>query len=85
MLYRIGLFSLFLMCGLSIFVPPIFMTGDAKTIYRIVIPTLFLLSAVLLRGNKHLEKYFAVFFAFFIASFAFALEHIVVGGFWAGY
>jgi len=73
------------MCGLSIFVPPIFITGDIKTIYKIAIPILFLLSAVLLHRNKHLEKYFQVFFAFFIASFVFALEHIVVGEIWLEY
>jgi len=85
MFYRIGLFGLFLMCGLSIFVPPIFISGDIKTIYKIATPTLFLLSAALLHRNKHLEKYFQVFFAFFIASFVFALEHIVVGGIWLEY
>jgi len=49
------------------------------------IPILFLLSVVLLHRNKHLEKYFLVFFAFFIASFVFALEHIVVGEIWPKY
>jgi len=73
------------MCGLSIWVPPIFITGDIKTIYKITIPILFLLSAVLLHRNKHLEKYFQIFYAFFIASFAFALEHIVFGEIWPKY
>ena len=85
MLHRLGLFTLFLMCGLSIWVPPIFITGDVKTMYKIAIPILFLLSAVLLHRNKYLEKYFQVFFAFFIASFVFALKHIVVGEIWLEY
>jgi len=85
MLYHLRLFTLFLICGLSIFVPPIFITGEVKILYKIAIPILFLLSAVLLHRNKHLEKYFQVFFAFFIASFVFALEHIVVGEIWPKY
>jgi len=84
-LYRLGLFTLFLTCGLSIFVPSIFMTEDIKTIYKIAIPILFLLSAVLLHRNKHLEKYFQVFYAFFMASLVSALEHIVVGAIWPKY
>jgi len=78
-LHRLGLFTLFLVCGLSIFVPTIFISGDFETIYVIGLPVLFLLSAVLLNKNKPLEKYFQVFFAFFVGSLAFSLSHIVVG------
>jgi len=77
---RLRLFTLFLMCGLSIFVVPIFISGDTETMYMIGLPALFLLSGVLIHRNKSLRKHFHVFYAFFIASFACSLQHIVVGG-----
>jgi len=76
MLYRLWLFILFLMCGVSIFVPIIFMMENIKTIYLISHPVLFLLAAVLIRRNAHLKKYFPVFFAFFVSSLAFSLSSL---------
>lgn len=82
--YRLGLFILFLMCGLSIFVAPIFIPGDIVTIYVVGLTVLFLLSATLLRGNKRLRKYFHVLFAFFIGSFVLFLHHIIGLLGWSG-
>lgn len=65
-------FAILLICGLSIFVAPIFMSGDFQTAYQIGLPILFLLSAILLQRNEQLKKYYHVFFAFFIASLAYA-------------
>lgn len=61
-------FMVLLMSGLSIFVAPIFMYENIQTAYMLGLPILFLLFSVLLRRNKNLEKFYPVFFAFFIAS-----------------
>jgi len=68
-LYRLWLLILFLMRGLSMFAPPIFMTEDVKTIYLISHPVLFLLVAVLIRRNAHLEEVFSCFPCLFLFLF----------------
>jgi len=75
---RLGLFTLFLICGLSIFVAPTFIPGDFGTIYITGLTVLFLLSAMWLRSNERLHKYFQVFFAFFVASLVHFLHHAVL-------
>jgi len=74
-LYRLGLFALFFVCGLSIFVAPNFIQGGVETIYIIGLTILFLLSAIWLRSNERLREYFQVFFAFVVASFVQFLHH----------
>ena len=84
-LYRLGLFLLFLICGLSLpalsgllvfpfsfMIPP-----DMLLIYRIGLPIVFLASAIFLYSNERLKKYWQVFFAFFIASFAIFIDSLV--------
>jgi len=53
-----------------------YLQGDIKTIYLIGNPVLFLVGALLLRRNKHLEKYFPVLFAFFVSSLANSLNSL---------
>ncbi|MCL4437377.1 MAG: CPBP family intramembrane metalloprotease [Thaumarchaeota archaeon] len=84
-LHRAMLFMFFLACGLTVFVAPIFMTGDTKTVYRIIITAPFLVAIVLLRRSNRLEKHFQVLLAFFTAALAFALEQVVVGAVWPIY
>ena len=72
---RFGLFVLFLVCGLAIFVFgsnyfEIFPTNKNLT-YNATVSVAFLIVAILLRLNKHWSKYWQISFAFFIASVAF--------------
>lgn len=69
---QLKLFILFLMCGLSIFVVPLFLLGIIKMIYIIVVPILFLITAILFYKMKQLENYFPLFFAFSIAALVYA-------------
>jgi len=59
---------LFLICGLAICLFTVFMTIEIEIIYRIIITIVFLFVMLLLRKSKDLEKYYPVFFAFFVAS-----------------
>ena len=80
---RLGLFALFLMCGLLIFVAPQLLQREIGVFYQICLAVVFFLSAIWLRSNERLHKYFQVFFAFFVASFALFLQHIVVVPGWS--
>jgi len=68
MKYRIGLFILFLICGLAwaFTVDTAEQWGVIGTTYIIGLTVLFLLIALLLRGNERLRKYFHVLFAFLL-------------------
>ncbi len=74
---RFGLFALFLICGLLIFVAPQLLQREIGVFYQICLAVVFFLSAMWLRRNEHLHRYFQVFFAFFVASFALFLQYIV--------
>jgi len=76
-LNRFGLFALFLMCGLLIFVVPQLLQREIGVFYQICLAVVFFLSAMWLRSNERLHKYFQVFFAFFVASFTLFLQYIV--------
>ncbi len=65
---RIGLFVLFLLCGLLIFVADDFLKNGIRLIFEIGITIVFLLLALWLRTNEQRSKYFQVTFAFFVAS-----------------
>ena len=65
---RIGLFALFLLCGLLIFVADDFLKNGIRLIFEIGITIAFLLLALWLRTNEQRSKYFQVTFAFFVAS-----------------
>ena len=61
------------------------MPKELLTMYIVGISIIFLLSAILLRRNNHLRKYFDVVFAFFLAAFVSALQQIAVSlGWWSG-
>lgn len=76
--HRLTLFLLFLMCGLLVFF--ISMTFSPKipdnieTICRISLMIVFLAVAIWSHRNELLKKYWPVFFAFFVASFALFLS-----------
>jgi membrane protease YdiL (CAAX protease family) len=82
-LHRLGLFFLFLVFGLLITVVfshfrPLF-PRDIDIPARIALILAFLVSSLLLRRNRRLKEYWPVFFAFFIASFAQALDYYFSG------
>ncbi|MFB0518503.1 MAG: CPBP family intramembrane glutamic endopeptidase [Acidobacteriota bacterium] len=76
--YRFGIFILFLVCGLLVFLINLTFTDaipqKVGLILKIGLVVLFLTSSILLYRNKHLEKYWKVFFAFFVASMAIFLS-----------
>ncbi len=74
---RIGLFALFLLCGLLIFVAGDFLKNETQVIFRICITAAFLLIALWLRRNKQMGKYFQVAFAFFIVSLVTLLNSLL--------
>jgi membrane protease YdiL (CAAX protease family) len=72
-----ALFLLFLICGISLpalsglFVFPFsLIPPEWDLIYRLALSTIFLLSAIISLKTERLKKYWKIFFAFFIASFA---------------
>ena len=78
-LHRAGLFLLFLLFGLLIFVVfshfrPI-LPKDIEIQSRIALIFVLLITSLLVRRSKRFNKYWMVFFAFFIASFAQALDY----------
>ena len=70
---RLGLFFLFLMCGVAVFVfgsnyYEIFPT-NRNIYYNAVLSAVFLIVSLWLKRNERLTKYWQIPFAFFIASF----------------
>jgi len=70
---RLGLFFLFLMCGVTVFVfgsnyYEIFPT-NRNIYYNAVLSAVFLIVSLWLKRNERLTKYWHIPFAFFIASF----------------
>ena len=74
---RIGLFALFLLCGLLVFVADDFLKNEIQVIFRICITAAFLLIALWLRKNEQRSKYFQVTFAFFIISLVTLLNSLL--------
>ena len=71
---HLGLFVLFLTCGLLIFFFgssyfSLFPTNQSDT-YRFAITVVFLVAALLLRRSENLKKYWLVAYAFFVAALA---------------
>jgi membrane protease YdiL (CAAX protease family) len=80
---RLGLFSLFLIFGLLLFFVfshfrPIF-SRNVDVLARIALIVALLLSSLLLRRSERLNKYWPIFFAFFTASLAQALDYYFSG------
>lgn len=71
--FRLGLFMLFLACGLLVFFISITFSPkiptNIETIVRIGLSALFLAVAIFLRRNERLKKYWQISYAFFIAAF----------------
>jgi len=79
--YRLTLFIIFFICGLSIFLfgsnfISIFPT-NSSTIYRIIISVIFLALTVFIYLVKPLRNYWRVSFAFFIASLGMLLNWVI--------
>lgn len=76
--HRLTLFLLFLMCGLLVFFISITYSpkipDNIETICRISLMIVFLAVAIWSHRNELLKKYWPVFFAFFVASFALFLS-----------
>lgn len=70
--YQLKLFILFLICGLSIFVFPLFFLGIIKIIYVIVVSVLFFIIMMLLYTMKQLENYFHILFAFSLSALVYS-------------
>ena len=76
--YRFAIFMLFLLCGLLVFFINLTFTDaipqNVGLILKIGLMVLFLTFSIFLYRNKHLEKYWRVSFAFFVASMAIFLS-----------
>jgi membrane protease YdiL (CAAX protease family) len=82
-LQRLGLFILFLLCELTIFVFgsyyfEVFPTNK-NLIFNLAVSALFLAAALWFRYDKRLNKHWQIAFAFFIASVAFPFTAIFDG------
>jgi membrane protease YdiL (CAAX protease family) len=84
MRYRIYLFLLFLICGISLpslsglLVFPFSIVPTELTLaYVAILSFVFLLSAFFLRSHKNLKDYWQIFFAFFIASLAIFFDFLI--------
>ena len=80
-LQRVGLFTIFLVCGFAIFVFgsnyfEIFSTNKNLT-YNLIISAFFLVVALLLKRDKHRNRYRRIAYAFFIASIAFPVTLLI--------
>ncbi len=73
-IYKLKIFILFLICGLSIFIIPIFLQNIIRIIYFIVLPLIFLIVSIISYRNSQLNRFFPVFFAFFIATLVYFLQ-----------
>jgi membrane protease YdiL (CAAX protease family) len=74
---RIGLFALFLLCGLLIFVAGDLLKNEIQVIFRICLTVTFLLIALWLRKKERIGRYFQVTFAFFIISLVTLLNSLL--------
>jgi len=77
-LQRIGLFLLFLTCGLLVFVVfshyfPIF-KRPADSIGRVITAIVFLCAALIARRSEHFNQYWLILFAFFAALTAISID-----------
>ena len=67
-----GLFILFLVCGILIFVSPVLIKELYRTMYSVFIPILFLIIIAFIYLSKNLKSYFPVFLAFLVASLVYS-------------
>lgn len=74
---RIGLFALFLLCGLLIFVAGDLLKNEIQLIFRICLTVAFLLIALCFRNKERIGRYFQVTFAFFVVSLVTLLNSLL--------
>jgi hypothetical protein len=77
--FRIGLYFLFFACALLIFAISYF-TPDLS-IGTVALPPIFLIMAILLHRHASLNKYWSVFYTFFVFSFVLYSRHLVLDSF----
>jgi uncharacterized protein len=84
MKYRIILFVLLLICGVSLpslsgllIFPFSIVPIDFTLAYALLLSVVFLVTAVLLRRHKSLKSYWQILFAFFIASLAIFFDFLI--------
>ena len=79
--YKLGLFLLFLVCGLIAIGPiqwgNIQLPTTLKSVYKIVIPLTFLVISLLLYRSERFHRFWNLFFAFFIGATSFLVVWIV--------
>jgi len=71
------LFTLFILCGLLVFVAPDFLQSEIQVFSQIGIAATLLLASLWLRRKKVTGSYFQIAFAFFIGSFAALLDNML--------
>ncbi|MFX0108970.1 MAG: hypothetical protein ACFE7R_11850, partial [Candidatus Hodarchaeota archaeon] len=74
MLNRSEVFIVLLLCGLTIFVAPIFLVDPYKTLFMIATTIVFLLLYLWAYRKEGLREYLQILQAFFIASLVFLLQ-----------
>lgn len=72
---RFNAFVLFLICGLSIFVLPIFFVDIYRTVYSIIITGLFLVAYLWASRRENLSEYIQILQAFLIAALVFMIQY----------
>ena len=80
-IHRFGLFLLLLACGVTLpslsgllIFPFSMIPLEWDWAYRIALSSLFLVSSIIFYESKNFEKYWRVFFSFFMASFALNIQ-----------
>lgn len=84
---RVGLFLLFLACGLTVFWGVLtfasLVPGPLRVATQVLIPTAFLAISLLIRRSRRWHEYWLSFFAFFVAAVAAVLStHSGEWGLW---
>src|SRR3989442_3496346 len=77
LMQRLGLYVLFLGCGLLVFIVSHFTSGELN-VQTFWVPSLFLVAAIMTRRSARLNAHWQVFYAFFIFSFVWLFRHSVL-------
>ena len=76
-LRRSILFTLFLICGISISVVPLLFSDSIELCYRVIVCVIFVVGAETSRRKTSSSKYFLVLFAFFVTSLVGLFEYLL--------
>src|SRR3989475_2990015 len=74
LMQRLGLYVLFLGCGLLVFIVSHFTSGELN-VQTFWVPSLFLVAAIMTRRSARLNAHWQRFYAFFIFSFVWLFRH----------